>query len=213
MCLPWVLPYSKKLSLLQSRFSSPRCYFVSVDVTFFESTSFFSSQGENLFSDLISCCEGEHSFPSPTLPMPMSPPVVTSPVSSTPPNPPLQVYHRSQDSRVISYGPVPTASRSEDPVLPPSSLRTDDLPITLRRSTRTCTQHPIAHFLSYNRLSPCLQSFACSLSFISVPSSYKQALSSSSWKQAIDKKMSALHKNHTWELTPLPPGKQTVGCR
>jgi hypothetical protein len=29
----------------------------------------------------------------------------------------------------------------------------------------------------------------------------------------MDEEMSALHKNQTWELTALPFGKQTVGCR
>ena len=29
----------------------------------------------------------------------------------------------------------------------------------------------------------------------------------------MDEEMSALHKNQTWELTALPSGKQTVGCR
>ena len=35
----------------------------------------------------------------------------------------------------------------------------------------------------------------------------------SGWKHAMDEEMSALHKNQTWELTALPSGKQTVGCR
>ena len=50
------------------------------------------------------------------------------------------------------------------------------------------------------------------MSSISIPSSYKQALSSSGWKHAMDEEMSALYKNQTWELTALPSGKQTVGC-
>ena len=55
---------------------SRRC-FVSADVTFFESTSFFSSPGQCLSPDLISSHEGEGSFSSPTLPIPLlSPPQV-----------------------------------------------------------------------------------------------------------------------------------------
>ena len=99
----------------------------------------------------------------------MSPQV---PLSSQP-NPHLQVYQRSQDRRVMSYNPDATSSLPEVPA-PSSSLpKTDDLPIALRRGKRTCTQHPIAHFLSYHRVSSCLHSFTCTMSSISIPSSYK----------------------------------------
>ncbi|GMY17567.1 Retrovirus-related Pol polyprotein from transposon RE2, partial [Fagus crenata] len=155
-----------------------RRYFVNADVTFFESTPFFSSPGQCLSPDLISSHEGEGSFSSPILPIPLLSPPPQVPLAS-PPNPLLQVYQRSQDRCVISYRPDTTSSLSEVPAPPSSIPETDDLPIALRRSKRTCTQHPIAHFLSYNCVSPCLHSFACTLSSISIPSSYKQALSSS----------------------------------
>ena len=29
----------------------------------------------------------------------------------------------------------------------------------------------------------------------------------------MDKEIQALEKNHTWELTPLPPGKTPIGCK
>uniref|UniRef100_A0A2N9EWV2 Integrase catalytic domain-containing protein n=1 Tax=Fagus sylvatica TaxID=28930 RepID=A0A2N9EWV2_FAGSY len=139
-----------------------RQYFVSADVTFFESTPFFSSFGQCLSSDLIVSREGE----------------------------------RSQDRCIVSYSPDATSSLSE--VLAPlSSLpKTDDLPIALRKGKRTCTQHPIAHFLSYNHVSPCLHSFACTMSSISIPSSYKQDSSSSGWKHAMDEEMSALQESN-----------------
>ncbi len=70
---------------------------------------------------------------------------------------------------------------------PSSSIpEIDDLPIALRPGKHTCNQHPIAHFLSYNRVAPCLHSFAYTLSFIYIPSSYKQTLSSSRWKDTMD---------------------------
>uniref|UniRef100_A0A2N9ILA7 GAG-pre-integrase domain-containing protein n=1 Tax=Fagus sylvatica TaxID=28930 RepID=A0A2N9ILA7_FAGSY len=121
-----------------------------------------------LSPDLISSREGERSFLSPTLPIPLSSSPPQVPLAS-PPNPPLQV-------------PTPSSS------IP----KTDDLPIALRRGRCTCTQHPIAHFMSYNRVSPCLHS---------------------GWKHAMNEEMNALHKNQILELTALPSGKQTVGCR
>ena len=89
----------------------------------------------------------------------------------------------------------------------------DNLPIAKRKGTRSCTQHPMSSFVSYHRLSPSLLTFVLSLSAITIPRSYKQALDSSSWKLAMDEEMAALHNNQTWELTPLPSGKQVVGCR
>ena len=68
-----------------------RRYFVSADVTFFESTPFFSSPGQWLSPDLISSREGEGSFSSSTLPIPLLSPPPQVPLAS-PPNPPLQVY-------------------------------------------------------------------------------------------------------------------------
>jgi hypothetical protein len=65
--------------------SESRRHFVSVDVTFFEPTSFFSPPGQCLSSDLNPTSEGESSLSSPTLPLPLP----------SLPNPPLQVYRRS----------------------------------------------------------------------------------------------------------------------
>ena len=124
-------------------------------------------------------------------------------------SPPLQVYHRSNDRQVVPYGPEASSSLSEVHSPPPS---TDDLPIALRKGPRTCTQHPLAHFVSYHRLSPCFHSFVCALSSVSIPSSYEQAQASSGWRQAMDEEIKALYDNKTWELTVLPPGKPVVGC-
>uniref|UniRef100_A0A2N9F358 Uncharacterized protein n=1 Tax=Fagus sylvatica TaxID=28930 RepID=A0A2N9F358_FAGSY len=107
-------------------------YFVSTDVTFFESTSLFFSPGQCLSPELISSHEGEDSFPSPTLPIPLLSPPPQVPLAS-PPNPPLQVYQQSQDRRIVSYRPDTTSSLSEVPIPSSSIPETDDLPIALRR--------------------------------------------------------------------------------
>lgn len=77
-------------------------------------------------------------------------------------------------------------------------LVTDDLPIAYDK---------------VNFVSPWLHSYACTMPSISIPSSYKLALSSFGGKCALDEEMSALHKNQTWELTTFPLGKHIVGCR
>ena len=76
----------------------------------------------------------------------------------------------------MSYGPTNSSSSSETPV-PHADMPSDDLPIALRKGKQTCTQHPIANFVSYDRLSPSLHSFACSLSSISIPRFHQQAMS------------------------------------
>ncbi|GMY33344.1 hypothetical protein FCV25MIE_28586, partial [Fagus crenata] len=86
-----------------------------------------------LSPDLISSREGEGSFSSPTLPIPLLSPPPQVPLAS-PPNPPLQVYQRSQDRRIVSYRPDTTSSLSEVSAPSSSIPETDDLPIALRRS-------------------------------------------------------------------------------
>ncbi|XP_043705360.1 uncharacterized protein LOC122655212 [Telopea speciosissima] len=99
-------------------------YFVSADVTFFEGSSYFSS------SPFVSRNEW---------------PVVTPPVPILVPfSPPLQVYQRR--NRIVPQEevskaptvspPLPASSSSE--ALPSSS--SNDLPITLRKGTRSYTQ-------------------------------------------------------------------------
>ena len=51
---------------------------------------------------------------------------------------------------------------------------------------------------------------------IDVPSSYKEAINSKEskqWQNAMDEEMRALKENDTFELTTLPPDRETVGGR
>ncbi|KAL5724121.1 hypothetical protein ACHQM5_007422 [Ranunculus cassubicifolius] len=172
-----------------------------------------SSHISAMTGDLLASSEGEHTSPSPTLPMPITPPISTSSQPSITPlsqPPPLQVYHRTR----LRHAPSATnlsPSPPDDSVPQISDL---DIPIGQRKGTRSCTtKHPLANFVSYHRLSLPMYHFACTLSSVSIPSSYKQALTSSSWTQAMNDEMDALYQNHTWELMPLPPGKKPVGCQ
>ena len=122
-----------------------RCYnhefrhsFVSADFAFFASTSFFSSPSQGMSSNLI--VRG----------LPLSS-LGHSPRSlASHSNPPLQVYQQSRDRRVVSYGPNATSSSFEVPAPFVPILETDDLPIALRQGKCTCTQNPIANFVSYH---------------------------------------------------------------
>ena len=51
-----------------------------------------------------------------------------------------------------------------------------NIPIALRNGVRTCTNHPICRFISYDGLSPSYQDFVSVLDSVQVPNSIKEAL-------------------------------------
>lgn len=91
----------------------------------------------------------------------------------------------------------------------PSDL---DLPIALRKGIRKCTIHPIAKYLSYQRLSNNHRAFTSKISHLFVPRNIQEALDDPNWKLAIMEEMNALTKIGTWEVGELPRDKKTVGC-
>jgi len=134
------------------------------------------------------------------------------------------VYHRRQqpisqaqqgstfdsqlDTKAIS--PLIPAPSNPDPVS--SNLDDLDMPISLRKRVRRCTQHPLAHYISYHRLSQTHKSFLTSLNTIVIPKSVDEALKDHKWKLAMQEEMKALEKNNTWDLVPRPKGVGLVGC-
>ena len=88
-----------------------------------------------------------------------------------------------------------------------------DLPIAFRRNKRSTTVHLIFHFVSYDHLIPFFHQFALSLSFVSVPRSYKEALDNPAWKVAINEEMVAFLSRGTWDLVDPPIGSDIVGYR
>ena len=86
-----------------------------------------------------------------------------------------------------------------------------DVPIALRKGKQYCTDHPISHFISHDCLTLSFYQFALSLSSISLPRSYEEAILVPAWKQVLDEKMDALISHGTWEL--VSASKDVVGCR
>lgn len=80
-----------------------------------------------------------------------------------------------------------------------------DIPIALKKVIRTCTRHPISHFISYEKLSPRYRAFTTDLSEKEIPKNIQEALETPEFH--------ALKKNETWELPDLPEGKQLVECK
>lgn len=62
------------------------------------------------------------------------------------------------------------------------------------------------------KLQTCVDS--CYRAVCDIPQTYKEAITSNrskQWKDAMDDEVKSLEENETFSLTPLPPGKQTVG--
>ena len=137
-------------------------YFISVDVTFFEDSSFFSSAAHPTILDVlsISLVLSSTDFPSP----PTN--VVTRP---------LQVYTRRP---CPPTGPL--VDTSSMPQSPPDSVphMSADLPIAVRKSTHsTSKSHPVYNFLSFHRLSLPYFAFVSTLFSVYTPKSTSEALS------------------------------------
>ena len=92
----------------------------------------------------------------------------------------------------------------------------NELPIALRKPVRECRSrplYPMSKYISYAGLSHNFRNFALNISATSVPANIHEALRSSEWKNAVLEELKALQKNNTWDITELPKGKKTVGCK
>ncbi|XP_031278222.1 uncharacterized protein LOC116136688 [Pistacia vera] len=184
-------------------------YFISADVTFFESSPFFPHPlvESDLVVDVLPI--PYVAFPPSSVSIPQSTTNTTLPVNNRlvpfigDPDVPTAV-----PKILVTTGPVPDSSNAT--VLSPA----DQFPIAIRKGMRsTRNPHPIYNFLSCHRLYPSYYAFVSTLSSVYVPCNVHEGLSHPGWHQTMVEEMSALHHNHTWELVSLPLGHSTVGCR
>uniref|UniRef100_A0A2N9G3F2 Reverse transcriptase Ty1/copia-type domain-containing protein n=1 Tax=Fagus sylvatica TaxID=28930 RepID=A0A2N9G3F2_FAGSY len=190
---------------------------VSMDVTFLEDQAYFSGgdlehslQGENLQSEekswnVLPTLE-LNSVPSS---VPSSGPALDSREQAS--------LDQSNDQLVVPVTGNPEIVSSLEPTTPVDSHVDDsNMPIALRKSTRTCPsiyRYPISNYVSSHRLSPSCKAFANQLSSVSIPKNLQEALNNPRWKAAMVEEMEALQKNSTWKLVELPKDKKTVGCK
>ena len=214
-----------------------RTTYVSMDVTFWETESFYSLpttslQGENNHDKqeemLMFHTPESWSYPLPCHGEGEKEPLhdverAEHDIRERLDRPDLQTFSRKKKGKSTCAVPLGQSS-SPSPVSdsPADSSGNDsfpivvndlDIPIAHRKGVRTCTQHPISQFVSYSRLSPSYRAFVSSLSSISIPQHWQEAILKSEWKEAMVEEMKALKKNDTWELVTLPNEKKPVGCK
>ena len=124
-----------------------------------------------------------------------------------------QQTHEAEPGSNPSKIPGSNAPNSDGTV--DSELENDTLnmPIAWRKGVRSCTQHPIGNFISYDKLSPTFRAFTSNITKIQVPRDIQEAFKYPKWKAVVDEEVRALAKNGTWEITDLPRGKKPVGCK
>ena len=61
--------------------------------------------------------------------------------------------------------------------------------------------------------SPSFHAFSISISTITEPTTYVEAVVVPEWHHAMQVELQALESNNTWSLCTLPPGKIAVGCK
>ena len=211
-------------------FLDTRCYISSSNVTFHEDVPYFSSSTTplkasisprwfSLYSSLLLVAFSGDLYYIVYLPptlltsddcLPLPPLVIHNPLSSsclpfTDWSTPLVTSSMTLDSTLSS--PAPTTTPHD---LPLDHLH---LPIALRKGTRACTQHPIAHFISYERLSPTYRTFALVVSSESLPHTYHEALRVPEWKVAMDLEYRALVHRGTRDLVPRLTDASIVTCQ
>jgi histone deacetylase 1/2 len=156
-----------------------------------KSSSLYSSQIPIL--DKVSpttLCESSHSSTADSF---VASPVPASPASLTP------LITASPPSSVPE--PVPSDSpSSSQQVTPPTAQIVPTVP-------HSHNAHPMVTRGKTGNLKP--KVFLAH----SEPSSVKQALADPQWLQAMESEYSALMKNETWSLVPLPAHRRPIGCK
>ena len=96
----------------------------------------------------------------------------------------------------ISESTTPAASTSKS-ISSPSSISINIHPIQTR--SKSGIHNPKLHpslFLTHSK-----------------PKTMKQALENTDWLTAMQQEYDALLNNNTWDLVPLPPNRQAIGCK
>ena len=87
-----------------------------------------------------------------------------------------------------------------------------DIPIALRKYTRSCTKYPICNYVSCDSLSLPFRGFTANLDSTVILKNIHTALECPEWKISVMEEMRALEKNKTCKICALLKGHKIVGC-
>ena len=74
--------------------------------------------------------------------------------------------------------------------------------------------YDLTQCLTYLHLEPCYHSYLLAVSSSpKEPQSFSEAVQDPLWSTTMEKEIQALEKNHTWDVTTLPPSKFPIGCK
>ena len=88
-----------------------------------------------------------------------------------------------------------------------------DVPIALRKGVRTCTQHPMSYFVSYDHLSPSLLAQTTNLAGVDIPRTIQEAWRNQNGKRQLRTKYMLLKKMKHGIWWKNLKRKILVGCK
>ncbi|XP_019455050.1 PREDICTED: uncharacterized protein LOC109356169 [Lupinus angustifolius] len=143
---------------------------------------------------------------------------------------PLDVHVHPSSSPIIdqqipipSSSPIPSTTitnntqtrRSHRPHIPPTYLK--DFHCSLLTSSHHIDPpnitHPLSTVISYHTLSLPYKNYTLSISAHIELKTFKQAITSHDWVQAMKHELQALQDNNTWTIVSLPPDKSPIGSK
>lgn len=130
---------------------------------------------------------------------------------------PLSSLPESSPSHPVSPLPIIPSSPLSPPTPTRKSTKSHRAPTYLQDYSCNAAAHTsgslcdIATSLTYSHLDPDYQFYLMTISSCDQePEHFFQAMKDLAWREAMDKENTALEKNHTWEVTTLPPGKSPI---
>lgn len=118
---------------------------------------------------------------------------------------PGYVYRRHTSS-ASDHLTCPTEVPSNLPAASDLAQPDSNDPPLLRRSSRT---HKPPDWYGFS--TPAAMS--TTLSSISIPTCYRQAMEHECWQQAMEAELKALEENHTWDMVSCPPNVKPIGSK